>query len=69
MRQDDGQVCLTTADGSIEKFDHVVFAVHANQALSILGEGVTPTEYEILRHFRTSENVCILHSDMSVRSQ
>ena len=69
VREGDGKVCLRLANGPIETFDHVVFAVHANQALAILGQGVTPMEYEILKHFRTSENVCVLHSDISVRFQ
>lgn len=57
------------ADGSVADFDHVVLAVHANEALTILGQGATTMERDILRHFHTSENICLLHSDMSVSSR
>ncbi|KAM3084616.1 Cytochrome c oxidase assembly protein cox11, mitochondrial, variant 2 [Clarireedia jacksonii] len=57
------RVTLLTNDGSTEVFDHVVLAVHANQALQILGDGATPNEKEILRHFKTTRNICYLHSD------
>ena len=66
MRQRDGTVDLEVIDGSVDVFDHVVLAVHANEALRILGKGATTMEREILGHFHTSENVCVLHSDMSV---
>lgn len=66
MRQDDGRVSLVVRDGPTEVFDHVILAVHANEALTILSEGATALEREILSQFKTSENVCVLHSDMSV---
>lgn len=66
VRRGNGQVRLVTFAGSTEDFDHVVLAVHANQALTILGEGASSTEREILRQFHTSSNVCVLHNDMSV---
>ncbi|PQE19207.1 amine oxidase protein [Rutstroemia sp. NJR-2017a BBW] len=57
------KVTLLTKDGCTEVFDHVVLAVHANQALQILGDGATRSEKEILRHFKTTRNTCYLHSD------
>ena len=66
MRQKNEKVNLKAEDGSVGVFDHVVFAVHANDALKILGEGATTMEQDILRHFDTSENICVVHSDMSV---
>ena len=66
MRQKNEKVNLKAEDGSVGVFDHVVLAVHANDALKILGEGATTMEQDILRHFDTSENICVVHSDMSV---
>ena len=65
-RRDEGCIDLTFADDVVETFDHVVLSVHANQALRLLGECATKSEREILPHFRTTRNVCILHSDESV---
>ncbi len=46
-------------------FDHVVFACHGNQVLPLL-ERPSETERDILRHFHTSRNDTILHTDDSV---
>lgn len=48
------------------KFDHVIFACHSDQALSILGEAATPTERELLGEFPYQENIAVLHTDRSV---
>ena len=61
-----GKIRLVTVDGTADMFDHVILAVHANQALRTLGESATPAEKETLKHFRTSRNVCALHSDLAV---
>ncbi|KAF2471479.1 amine oxidase [Lindgomyces ingoldianus] len=53
-------------DGSHREFDHVVLAIHANQALQLLGDGATCTQRTVLNAFKTSRNVCYLHSDTSV---
>jgi uncharacterized protein len=53
------------ADGSKEKYDHVVFATHADQALRILVEP-TVAETNLLRHFKTSANRAVLHSDQNL---
>lgn len=68
VRQDDGTVSLISGDGTVQTFDHVVLAVHANQALDILGSGATFLEKDILGKFKTTRNVCVLHSDESVRT-
>ncbi|KAL9074296.1 MAG: hypothetical protein Q9157_004437 [Trypethelium eluteriae] len=44
-------------------FTCTISAVHANQALTILGDSATKDEREILGEFQTSRNVCVLHSD------
>lgn len=53
-------------DGKTETFDHVVFAVHANQALSLLGDEATVLEKRILGSFQTSRNDIALHLDPTV---
>jgi predicted NAD/FAD-binding protein len=45
-------------------FDHVVFACHGNQALSLL-DRPTPEEESVLQEFTTSENRVVLHTDTS----
>ena len=64
--RENDKVSLVTVNGSVENFDHVFLAIHANQALNLLGENATPLESSILRHFKTSRNICVVHSDMSV---
>lgn len=50
----------------MREYKHVVLAVHAHQALCLLGDGATELEYTILDTFKTSQNICYLHSDESV---
>ncbi|RYP08961.1 hypothetical protein DL764_001572 [Monosporascus ibericus] len=52
-------------NGSCRAFDYVVLAVHANQALNLIGNDATSLERELLSCFKTSKNVCYLHSDAS----
>ncbi|SNT73958.1 NAD(P)/FAD-dependent oxidoreductase [Paracoccus seriniphilus] len=59
-RQADG-VILSTAQGE-ERFDRVVFATHAPQALAAL-EQADPDEVAILGAMRTQANRVVLHSD------
>ncbi len=49
-------------DGSKHRFDHVVIAAHADQALSMLAEP-TPDESELLGRWRYSVNDTWLHTD------
>lgn len=65
-RQSNGKIRLTVGEGSREEFDHVILAVHANQALKALGKSATASEKDILSNFHTTRNVCVLHSDESV---
>lgn len=65
-RERDNSVSLVFMDGAVENFDHVVFAVHANQTLGLLGEEATALEKEILGSFRTSRNEIALHLDPTV---
>ena len=60
-----GVVFLSVND-KIEVFDHVILAAHGDQALEILGQAANEQEKEILDGFKTSRNVAILHSDLSL---
>jgi predicted NAD/FAD-binding protein len=64
-RTEDAGVEITTEQG-VEKFDHVVFACHSDQALAILADGATATEREILSKFPYEENIAVLHTDETV---
>jgi uncharacterized protein len=48
-----------------ERFDHVVLATHADQALKLLAK---PSfhEHELLQHFKTSSNRAVLHRDKNL---
>lgn len=56
-------ITIHAEDGSIEKFDHVIFACHADQAIKILD---TPTEEEkeIIGAFTYQDNKIYVHSDL-----
>ena len=60
-RTGDG-VIVSERNGRRERFDHVVIATHADQALALLAE---PTEAErrTLGAFRYSRNLAVLHTD------
>jgi len=58
----DNRVVLT--DGSVEAFDIIVSAAHADQAFSLL-EKPTGLERELLAPFRYQSNVAVLHGDPS----
>lgn len=60
-----GAVFLSVKD-QVEVFDHVILATHGDQAFEILGHAVNDQEKEILDGFKTSRNVAILHSDLSL---
>lgn len=59
-------VRLRLADGTIEKFDHVIFACHSDEALKLLGEGATQPEREVLASFPYQRSVAVLHTDESL---
>ena len=57
---------LVRHDAGVGSFDHVVFACHSDQALSILGPAATAVEREILGHFPYQRNHAVLHTDTGV---
>lgn len=63
---DSDQIALQTANGQEDIFDHVVLATHGDQALDIIRHIATKTEEDIMSGFKTSTNIAVLHSDLSV---
>ena len=62
VRTDDG-VTVTPRGGEPEGYDHVVLAVHADQALAILGTDATARERELLGALPFVPNEAVLHHD------
>ena len=60
----DDSVQVSTADGVRHRFDRIVFACHADQALALLDDP-TAAEREILSAFRFQKNRTVLHGDVS----
>jgi predicted NAD/FAD-binding protein len=56
-------VVVRDLHGGIDRFDHVVFATHADATLSILGAGATAPERAVLSAFRFQRNEAVLHRD------
>lgn len=63
-RTDEG-VVVETAGHSPERYDHVVIATHADQALRLLGDP-TPDEKRLLGPWQYEANSTVLHTDVSV---
>jgi predicted NAD/FAD-binding protein len=57
-----GGVEVRDRQGGVERFDRVVIATHADQALALL-ESPTTRETAVLGAFRYSSNLAVLHSD------
>lgn len=62
----ENSVTIQVNDNSRHEFDHVIFACHADQALSILGESATEMEREILSCFPYERNVARLHTQSDI---
>lgn len=60
-----GKVVLR-ANGKDLSFDHVVLATHGDTAFDILKPIATKQEADVLSGFRTSHNIAVLHSDLSL---
>jgi uncharacterized protein len=61
-RRPAGGVTITDSKGDVDRFDTVIIATHANDALRMLGDA-DEMETRILGGFRYTDNVAVLHSD------
>lgn len=66
LRRDADGVELFFGRGESERFDEVVLACHAPQALEILGSEASEDERQVLSLFKTQPNKVALHTDMSL---
>ena len=65
IRRDADGVDLRTADDTVRRFDAVVVAAHAPQALAMLADA-DDLERDVLGAFRTTANSAVLHTDVSL---
>ncbi|MEQ8833745.1 MAG: FAD-dependent oxidoreductase [Miltoncostaeaceae bacterium] len=65
VRHPDG-VTLRTGAGDEHRFDHVLLATHAPQALAILGDGADAVERDVLGPLGTTVNRTLLHTDTTL---
>jgi len=65
VRRFGGEVGVVDAASEVQKFDHVVIATHADEALGLLDDA-SPAERSFLGAFRYSENRAVLHRDASL---
>lgn len=61
----DDSVVVTPKQGAAERFDHVVFGCHSDQALRMLADP-SPDERAVLSEFPYGRNVAVLHTDPRV---
>ena len=62
VRRDGSGVTVSTGAGESQRFDHVIFACHSDQALRIL-EDPSEAERAILGAFPYQQNEAVLHTD------
>lgn len=62
VRRDRNSVVVTDARGKTARYDHIVMAMHADDALAALGDP-TSEERTLLGAFRYSRNLAVLHTD------
>lgn len=62
VERSSGGVVLRTGDGAERRFDAVVIATHAPEALALLADP-TPEERRLLGSFAVTENDVVLHTD------
>ncbi|HEV7627100.1 MAG TPA: FAD-dependent oxidoreductase, partial [Streptomyces sp.] len=65
VRRSAGGAQILTEDGTAQRYDAVVLATHADQALRLLADP-TDTERQVLGAFRYSRNATLLHTDPSL---
>ena len=65
IRRNPDGVEIDTATGDTQRYDHVVMATHADQALSLL-DNASRDERAVLTKFRYSRNLAVLHCDVGL---
>ena len=65
VTRDSGGVEIRDSTGHVSRFDHVVVASHADEALALLADP-SPQETKLLGAFRYSRNHAVLHSDATL---
>ena len=65
IRRDDDGVTVRRADGTVQRFDRAVLAVHADQALRLL-EDPRPEEVETLGAWQYNASTACLHTDAAL---
>ena len=66
VERDEDGVTVRDTHGGVDRYDHVVFATHADTTLAALGTGATHQERALLGAFRFQRNVAVLHHDHSL---
>lgn len=64
--RESGKVTVYDAHGGKATYDEAIIATHGDEALSLLGEGASSLERELLSKFHYSQNYVQLHTDTSV---
>lgn len=65
VSRNENGITLNFADRPAMEFDQVIFACHGDQVLPLLA-APTEAEQDVLRNFKTSRNVAVLHTDSSL---
>jgi uncharacterized protein len=65
VRRERGLVTVTDESGHRERYDRVILACHADQALRMLGDA-DEHEHSVLREFKYHANTALLHTDAAV---
>ena len=66
VRRSPAGVEVQDANGHRERYDEVVLACHADQALAMLGEDASTEEREVVGSFRYQRNRAVLHLDTTL---
>ncbi|MEM7226045.1 MAG: FAD-dependent oxidoreductase [Pseudomonadota bacterium] len=66
LRRTPNGVILRDSGGQEQRYDQLVIASHADQALTMLGGGASETERQVLGAFRYRTNRAVLHRDRTL---
>jgi len=65
VRRENAQVAVTDESGHVARYDRVILACHADQALAMLSDA-DDHEHSVLREFKYHANTALLHTDAAV---